>query len=550
MPTPTLVPIPEDFPFEWPSPELALLPLLQDRQHVPLPVTPLSFWFAQNGFAPGAGRAFASYSLPMAVTVAHLNYYYYMAIAPNIPLEQMPEHEARAQAAIMPAIATFRQRWDEEWLPELQETWARWCEFDLAAATLPRLLQRLEECEAVLNRIWEIHFTLLIPAMTGFSEFLGMYQQLFPEHEEMAGYRLLQGFDNKSLQADRAVWELSRRAAGHPELASTFRDTSSGALHETLSSTEAGRAFLDHAHGTLADWGRRSDTVQEMADPSWTEDPRPLFANIQAFLQAGKDPQEHHQALSSEREAAVAAAREQIANHPPELRGQFEALLAAAQSCSILQEDHNFWIDQRGLHEVRQVCMEIGRRLTALAKLESPGDVFMFTPPELLRLASGAATGVETARQRRSEMQRWAAVTPPPMVGTDYGPPPPNPVTRGLERFFGAPPPASEKAVVRGHRGSAGKVRGIARLIMTIDDADRLAPGEILVAPTTSPPWTTLFGTAGGIVTDTGGALSHCAIVAREYRIPAVVGTTVATTAIRDGQEIEVDGDAGVVRLL
>ena len=76
-----------------------------------------------------------------------------------------------------------------------------------------------------------------------------------------------------------------------------------------------------------------------------------------------------------------------------------------------------------------------------------------------------------------------------------------------------------------------------------------MQPGDVLVAPATLPPWTPLFATAAAVVTDAGGILSHCAVVAREYRIPAVVGTGTATTTIRDGQMVEVDGTRGVVRL-
>jgi rifampicin phosphotransferase len=74
-------------------------------------------------------------------------------------------------------------------------------------------------------------------------------------------------------------------------------------------------------------------------------------------------------------------------------------------------------------------------------------------------------------------------------------------------------------------------------------------PGEVLIAPATSPAWTPLFATVAAVVTDAGGVLSHCAVVAREYRIPAVVGTGTATTTIHDGQMVEVDGTSGVVRL-
>jgi pyruvate,water dikinase len=246
----------------------------------------------------------------------------------------------------------------------------------------------------------------------------------------------------------------------------------------------------------------------------------------------------------------VAEAREKLVSHPVDLTGQFEALLGAAQSCSFLQEDHNHWIDQRGLHEVRQVSLAVGRRLVEAGKLASSDDVFLFTVPELRELASGTASGIDTAGKRRAEMARWATITPPSLVGTDYGPPPDNPITRAIGRMFGAPPQASDDNVIRGNAGSRGKVSGIARVINTIDEADRLGVGEILVAPTTSPPWTPLFGIAAAVVTDTGGALSHCAVVCREYGIPAVVGTQVATSRIRDGQPVEVDGDEGAVRLL
>jgi pyruvate,water dikinase len=107
--------------------------------------------------------------------------------------------------------------------------------------------------------------------------------------------------------------------------------------------------------------------------------------------------------------------------------------------------------------------------------------------------------------------------------------------------------PADE---IHGSAGSAGTVRGTARIIGSIAEAGRLQPGDILVAETTAPPWTPLFATVAAVVTDTGGVLSHCAVVAREYGIPAVVGTQIATVAIRDGDTIEVDGDAGIVRIV
>ena len=157
----------------------------------------------------------------------------------------------------------------------------------------------------------------------------------------------------------------------------------------------------------------------------------------------------------------------------------------------------------------------------------------------------------ELVAERKEQLERHRALEPPFQLGTDYGPPPDSPLSRGFGRFFGTPPePSQEEGVLNGHAGSPGKVRGIARIVRTLAEAEKLQRGDILVTVTTAPPWTPLFSTAGAIVTDTGGILSHCAVVAREYRIPAVVGTGAATRVFSDGQLLEVDGDSGTVSVV
>jgi pyruvate,water dikinase len=104
--------------------------------------------------------------------------------------------------------------------------------------------------------------------------------------------------------------------------------------------------------------------------------------------------------------------------------------------------------------------------------------------------------------------------------------------------------------MVKGQPASAGVVRGTARIITSLEQAKELKPGEVLVTKATTPPWTPLFGVATAVVTDTGGVLSHCAVVAREYGIPAVVGTGQATQVFRTGQLLEVNGTTGTVRVV
>jgi len=119
-----------------------------------------------------------------------------------------------------------------------------------------------------------------------------------------------------------------------------------------------------------------------------------------------------------------------------------------------------------------------------------------------------------------------------------------------VAKFYGVPGTAEwDGDVLRGTPASAGRAVGTARVIRGPADFGRLEAGDVLVCAMTTPAWTPLFASAGALVTDTGGILSHAAIVAREYRLPAVVGCDVATSAIRDGARVEVDGDAGSVRV-
>jgi rifampicin phosphotransferase len=122
-----------------------------------------------------------------------------------------------------------------------------------------------------------------------------------------------------------------------------------------------------------------------------------------------------------------------------------------------------------------------------------------------------------------------------------------------FDRFEALMPAASEDQtgrVIRGTGASAGQITAPARVLAGPQDSGRMRPGDVLVACITTPAWTSLFAMASAVVTDIGGPLSHSSIVAREYGIPAVLGTGVATRRIRDGQSIRVDGDAGTITLI
>ena len=196
--------------------------------------------------------------------------------------------------------------------------------------------------------------------------------------------------------------------------------------------------------------------------------------------------------------------------------------------------------------------MEFGGRLAQNGTLEVASDVFCLTLDELQN--SRDVPMKHLVQERKAEMERFSRVTPPSMLGTmpafemtDGGS-----MIRALFKGEMTPPSTSQREThsVKGSAGSAGVARGRASVIHSLAEAGKLQPGDVLVAIATEPPWTPLFATASAIVTDSGGVLSHSAVVAREYRIPAVVGTGHATSTFHDGQLLEVDGNAGTVRVV
>jgi pyruvate,water dikinase len=212
------------------------------------------------------------------------------------------------------------------------------------------------------------------------------------------------------------------------------------------------------------------------------------------------------------------------------------ALVARVQHFTRLREKMRFWVT-RVLGMFRRTALEIDRRLVRIDKSLSAGAAFFCTFDELCAsLKTGRAELGHVVRLRRAEHARDAARPDPPI--TFIGRPPP----------FGPPPSGGDRLV--GLPASGGVVEGVARVLRGVDALDALEPGEVLVAQTTDVGLTPLFLVAAGVVTELGGPLSHAAIVAREYGVPAVVSAFGATRALKTGDLVRVDGDRGIVEIL
>jgi pyruvate,water dikinase len=539
----------------WEQPEDARLFWMYERVHCPRPLTPLSHDLVQFVYQNGIGAAAEDLEFPIRARSRAINTYVYMAIYPVTPPEEMEAQGKRAEAKLGASMARVADLWRDEWFPEIRRHVQFWEQFNLPGASMDELLAHLDESIERTKRLWQIHFNIVFACFTPQSMFEELYRELFSDRSALDAYRLLQGFDNLTLQADRALWQLSRAALAEPAVRQALETHAASDVVASLEGTPAGRAFLAQLQDYLNQFGPRADSLFELSMPRWIEDPTPVIATLKEYMeQPDRDPEAELAALAAERERQVAAAREQLRGYPEPVIGQFEFFLKAAQEGNVVREDHNLWIDFRTVYLLRRVVLEFGRRFAAAGVIDGPDDVFYLTFDDIRATAADLPGGDrrQLVAERRAAVEHFGAITPPPVAGTmPPGPPPADPVGLAMGKVLGVPPPPSDDPhTLRGVPSSSGVTRGPARLIRSLGEAARLQPGDILVAETTLPPWTPLFAIAAAVVTDTGGVLSHAAIVAREYGIPAVVGTGMATAVIQDGQTIEVDGDQGIVRII
>ena len=250
----------------------------------------------------------------------------------------------------------------------------------------------------------------------------------------------------------------------------------------------------------------------------------------------------------TERLQTEAQARSALAHEPKQL-ARFEKLLATAQRFGRIREEQvaSFTL---GWPVMRRALLRLGGILMERGVLLATEDVFFLTRAELLEaLKESKPAGSLTpgVMERRKLWQRQRRLTPPLVLGE---------MTPMMKRIFEGTEnmlrpevgPTSGKGLA-GLPASPGRASGPARVIRTPEEFDRLQPGDVLIASVTTPVWTLLFARAAAVVTDTGSPLAHASLAAREYGIPAVVGTGNATARLRDGQRVLVDGNNGLVEV-
>ncbi|MGO4857626.1 PEP/pyruvate-binding domain-containing protein [Arthrobacter sp. 2MCAF14] len=412
-------------------------------------------------------------------------------------------------------------------------------------------------------------------AATSEISFRAFYDKLIRRAGDPPAETFLLGYDSEPIRAEKSLYDLAAWAREVEGLAPAILHQATAALAESQ------RSWLPPAGMDPALWQQWHPRFQahldrfghavynlDFASPVPADDPSPLLDTVKFYLRGqGNDPHERQRLSAARREDQTerVLARLGQTRLGRSRKAPFIRLLRWAQKSAPIREDA---LADVGLAWplIRRMLLELGQRLVYSGVITRPADVFWLRQQELqsavefgltapqplgtaepLAPVAVAITGAvrpvraDVVEERKMLWRGQAKAAAPQLL----------PETRWMKRTFESMMPARSQDqpgdVIKGVGASAGRVSAPARVLGGPQDFGQMAPGEVLVARITTPAWTSLFAMASAVVTDVGGPLSHSSIVAREYGIPAVLGTGVATQRLTSGQQITVDGDAGTV---
>ena len=353
---------------------------------------------------------------------------------------------------------------------------------------------------------------------------------------------LLSGLKHKTTETNNRIFDLAKQARSVDEVKQIFKGLSSD-VYSNLQESEspAVKSYLYEFNRFLDDFGDRGFS-REVYYPRWIDEPVYVIDALKPLVSEGmRDLTETKDALAQKRAKAEKVVENYIRRqrYGPFKWMLFSTILGMARTYIGFRENQRFNLD-RWITRNRQVFLEIGRLLVEKQYLEHPSHIFFLHRKEVRAVVRGA-TGLQSpiyfrklAKSRFDEFKKYENILPPKfMVGS---------------REFDDPLPDS----AMGHLGipaSQGIITGIVRVLETIEDIPTVKTGEILIVPRTDPGWTPVFSKIGGLITESGGVLSHGAVVSREFGIPAVTNVRNACQTFKTGQKVILDGNKGLVIL-
>jgi pyruvate,water dikinase len=444
------------------------------------------------------------------------------------------------------AFRTFRKYpalvvWETRQLPEYLAAIERWESRDLSAQSDAEILEGMLALTNAEAKYWHALRSVIGTAKITDGGFQTFLEENAPEEGFISG-TFLSGFVSRTLDAEFALRAIADRIREDPDLYELTIVTPAHRLLAALREHAPAADLVGAIEAHLHEYGRQVFNL-DFAEPSLAEQPTPFMMSLKALVRdSGYDLSERQAQVKKTRRAKLLAA---LKFFKGKQRFEFLRRYWTARVNYPTREEALFYM---GLawSTFRPWALELGRRLEDADFLSAADDVFYLTRDELSEAIDARAGNTATPRFKRTaeeqrelralrfRMDQPSAIPP---IKDDKSP---------LATIRNNMDDANE---LRGFAVSPGAVTGVASVIMSPDEFDKMQPGSILVCPLTTPAWTQLFPHASGLVTDIGSILAHGSIVAREYGIPAVLGIGDATQRIKHGQTIIVDGDRGTVAL-
>lgn len=453
--------------------------------------------------------------------------------------------------------------WREKMRKILEDPWAVWevrkpvmrekltssLAFDLKKATDGELVEHWYDVWNFNKYVQESHFYPMYALGQGNIVFRRLLKELLnitpadPVYSELHS-----GFENEYTHIIEIMSEVSDFAI-NLGLQETFKNSSLDNLLTDLATSDNGRKWVERFNQFVHEYGYMRRRPIEICTPTWWEDPKLPLTEIHRFVTAGIKGIRSVEMRPRLVEKRKKLEEELLSKVPPEERETFRKLMICSQASSVYSEEHNLYVEMLGFSTIRLPAIELGRRLVAKGVMDDPEDVMYLHHDEIAHagVIQEKCNVRKLVNQRKQEYAGYRELegTLPMILG--------DPTKLGelvdadvIFAVNAAPPVATPEevgATLVGCAGAPGVVEGIALVCMGEEEIDKVTPGVILVTPATTASWTPVFNIVKGVVTDGGGYLTHALIVAREFGIPAVVGTQEGTRKIKTGQRVRVDGN-------
>lgn len=400
-------------------------------------------------------------------------------------------------------------------------------QLDLPSLTWKQNIETLRELLALIPRAMELRERYVPQAFPGIA---GLWLLLLLARRTDSFGTLVSGVKTKTTETNQSLEDLAEKIRTNRELRDLFVRYDTKNLRSELQDSEVGQTFLKQFKQFLDQYGHR-ETALTISQPAWKDQPENVLVILKVLAETEPQKPDSYDAWQR--------ARDELLAHSilgtRLFRNMFLKSLSKTRYLFQIREDTHFYATMVQ-PSIRHITLELGNRLVEVGALDEIAEVFHLRLDELEASGKMWPPRQQTIEQIRSLVSRRKMkrqrLANKPMIDP---------------RLLAVSSQQGDDVLLSGTSGSPGIARGPAKIVHDVSEFGKLRTGDVLVSPVTNPAWTPLFQRAVAVVVDTGGSASHAAIVAREYGIPAVMGTMNGTQKLEDGQWISVDGSRGLV---